>query len=107
MTLSRRSFFCQMTMGATATSTIWRLEELSQTAPRFRSGSPRSGQSIRLDMNINPYGPSPKVVEIIRANLELVNQYPDSEYGLLAERIAGFHGVKANQIALGCGSRVV
>src|SRR5271155_2695161 len=107
MTLSRRNFFCQMTMGAAVTATTWHLDELSQTATRFRPASPPSGQTIRLDMNINPYGPSPKVIEIIRANLELVNQYPDNEYGPLAERIADFHKVKPNQITLGSGSREV
>jgi histidinol-phosphate aminotransferase len=58
-------------------------------------------------MNVNPYGPSPRVVEVIRANLELVNQYPDTEYGPLVERIADFHRVKPTQITLGCGSREV
>jgi len=103
MAISRRNFFRHATIGAAASATTWRLHELSQAGPQSRSGS----APIRLDTNINPYGPSPRVVEVIRANLELVNQYPDSEYGPLVERIADFHRVKPKQITLGCGSREI
>jgi histidinol-phosphate aminotransferase len=107
MRISRRNFFRQITAGAAVSSTTWRLDELSQAASHGRSSSPRPGEPIRLDMNINPYGPSPRVVEVIRANLELVSRYPDSEYEPLVERIADFHRVKTNQVTLGSGSREV
>jgi histidinol-phosphate aminotransferase len=58
-------------------------------------------------MNVNPYGPSPKVLEVTRANLDLVNRYPDSDYQPLVERIADFHRVKSGEVTLGCGSREV
>jgi histidinol-phosphate aminotransferase len=58
-------------------------------------------------MNINPYGPSPKVAEVMRANLDSVNRYPDSEYRPLVERIAGFHKIKPNEVTLGSGSREI
>jgi histidinol-phosphate aminotransferase len=80
------------------------LTELSLAASQNASNSPRPGDPIRLDMNINPYGPSPKVVEVIRANLGLINRYPDDDYAPLLERIADFHKVKSNEITLGCGS---
>ena len=107
MRVSRRNFFCLTTIGAAVSTTkAWRLDELTE-AVQARSDSGLAGGPIRLDMNVNPYGPSPRVVEVIRANLELVNQYPDAEYGPLVERIASLHRVKPAQITLGCGSRGV
>jgi histidinol-phosphate aminotransferase len=107
MPISRRDFFRHASIGAAASATTWRLDESSQALPQGRSGSTRPADPIRLDMNINPYGPSPRVVEMIRTNLEQVNRYPDSAYRHLAERIADFHRVKSNQITLGAGSREV
>jgi histidinol-phosphate aminotransferase len=104
MGISRRSFFHQMTAGTALSATTWHLTELSLAASQNASNSPRPGDPIRLDMNINPYGPSPKVVEVIRANLGLINRYPDDDYAPLLERIADFHKVKSNEITLGCGS---
>jgi len=107
MNASRRDFFRQVTVGAALTAAHWRLDELPQAAFQGRSGSRGSSKPIRLDMNVNPYGPSPKVLETIRASLNLVNKYPDSDYRPLAERIADFHKVKSNEVTLGCGSREV
>jgi histidinol-phosphate aminotransferase len=103
MGISRRSFFHQMTAGTALSATTW-LAELCQAAFQDESNSTRPRDPIRLDMNINPYGPSPKVVEVIRANLGLINRYPDDDYAPLLERIADFHKVKSNEITLGCGS---
>jgi len=107
MGISRRNFFRQIVVGSALSATTWRLDELSQAASTGRSGYGQSGEPIRLDMNINPYGPSPKVLEVIRANLDLVNRYPDNDYHLLSERIADFHKVKSNEVTLGSGSREV
>ena len=107
MDISRRNFFRQITVGAAVTATPWHLEKLSQVASQDRSSPRQSGEPIRLDMNINPYGPSPKVVEVIRANLDSVNRYPDGDYRPLVERIADFHKIKPNEVTLGCGSREV
>jgi len=107
MGISRRNFLRQVTAGAAVSATNWRLDELSQAASHGRSSSRRPEEPIRLDMNINPYGPSPKVVGVIRANLDLVNRYPDSDYRLLVERIADLHRVKSNEVTLGSGSREV
>jgi histidinol-phosphate aminotransferase len=107
MDISRRNFFRQITVGAAVTAKPWHLEELSQVAFQDRSSSHQSSERIRLDMNTNPYGPSPKVVEVIRANLDSVSKYPDSDYRLLLERIADFHKIKPGEVTLGCGSREV
>ena len=107
MGISRRKFFRQIVVGSALSATTWRLDELSQAVSTGRSGYGQSGDSIRLDMNINPYGPSPRVLEVIRANLDLVNRYLDDDYHLLSERIADFHKVKSNEVTLGSGSREV
>ena len=107
MGISRRNFFRQIVVGSALSATTWRLDELSQAVSTGRSGYGQSGDSIRLDMNINPYGPSPRVLEVIRANLDLVNRYLDDDYHLLSERIADFHKVKSNEVTLGSGSREV
>ena len=107
MGISRRNFFRQIVVGSALSATTWRLDELSQASSTGRSGYGPSGEPIRLDMNINPYGPSPKVLEVIRANLDLVNRYPDDDYHLLSERIADLHKVKSNELTLGSGSREV
>jgi histidinol-phosphate aminotransferase len=107
MHISRRNFFRQMTMGAALSATTWRLNELPQAAAQGQTGSRRLREPMRLDMNINPYGPSPKVVEVMRANLESVSSFPDSDYGPLVERIAEFHKVKLSQMTLGSGSREI
>ncbi len=105
MPLTRRSFFQGLGLGVTATSLNWRpLLEL-HAAPRFES--PRFGEVddfIHLDRNENPYGPSPKVREAICAAVSTANRYPASEYDALLEVIARSHGVKSEQVALGCGS---
>jgi len=105
MAISRRNFFRQIVVGSALSATTWRLDELSQAVSTGRSGY--GGEPIRLDMNINPYGSSPKVLEVIRANLDLVNRYPDDDYHHLSERIADFHKVKSNEVTLGSGSREV
>ena len=107
MGISRRNFFRQIVVGSALSATTWRPGELFQAASPGRSDYGQSREPIRLDMNINPYGPSPKVLEVIRANLDLVNRYPDNDYHLLSERIADFHKVKSNEVTLGSGSREV
>ena len=59
---------------------------------------------ILLNSNENAYGPSAKVAEAIKASVGSANRYPRMEYHSLAERIAGLHHVKPEQVLLGCGS---
>lgn len=107
MHLSRRKFFCRIAVGAAAGAAASDLETLAHAAPDSRSSSSPSEKTIRLDMNVNPYGPSPRVLKVIRENPEMVNQYPDSEYGPLVEHIARFHKVRPGQITIGAGSREI
>ena len=107
MHLSRRKFFCRIAVGAAVGAAASDLETLAHAAPDSRSSASLSEKTIRLDMNVNPYGPSPRVLKVIRENPEMVNQYPDSEYGPLVEHIARFHKVRPGQITIGAGSREI
>jgi histidinol-phosphate aminotransferase len=59
---------------------------------------------ILLNRNENAYGPSEKVITVLRDVSLLSNRYPRTEYDSLLTKIAAFHGVKPEQVALGCGS---
>jgi histidinol-phosphate aminotransferase len=107
MHISRRKFFCGITVGAAAGAAASDLEELVQAAPGSRSSASPSEKTIRLDMNVNPDGPSPRVLKVIRENPEMVNKYPDGEYGPLVEQIARFHKVRPGQVTIGDGSREI
>jgi histidinol-phosphate aminotransferase len=103
MTLSRRGFLRSMSAGAVAgTAMHW------SRVPAFEP--PRRDQAggfIRLNNNENAYGPSSKVADAIRSAMGMANRYPFMEYSALIERIASFHGVKPEQVLLGCGSREI
>jgi len=58
---------------------------------------------IRLNRNENPFGPSPKVEEIIR-NARSANRYPVKQYRSLLEKIGSLNRVTPEQVLLGCGS---
>jgi histidinol-phosphate aminotransferase len=76
------------------------------TAPVPRLASTRSGVSepILLNLNENPYGPSEKVLAILRDYSSVGNRYPHTEYDTLIDKLAAIHRVKREQIVLGCGS---
>jgi histidinol-phosphate aminotransferase len=104
MAIGRRKFFRQMTVGAVVSAGTLRLNGLSQAAPSNQSDSTSPSGPMRLDMNVNPYGPSPRAIDAIRANFGRLNQYPDAEYGRFREQIASIHNVKPEQVTLGSGS---
>ena len=59
---------------------------------------------ILLDRNENPYGPSEKVLSVLRESAVTGNRYPRTEYDALTDKLAALHHVKHEQIVLGCGS---
>lgn len=64
-------------------------------------------RAVKLASNENPYGPSPKAIEAIRAAASEVHRYPDGDANALKERLAAFHGVNRDRILLGNGSNEV
>jgi len=60
---------------------------------------------VKLNTNENPFGPSPKVIEAIQAELnDGLRLYPDPEGESLRQTIAAYHGIKPEQVFLGNGS---
>jgi histidinol-phosphate aminotransferase len=59
---------------------------------------------VQIDSNENPYGPSPKAMEAITASERVASRYPDASEDQVVEAIAAHHGVKPENVALGCGS---
>jgi len=58
----------------------------------------------RLNRNENPFGPSPKVEEVIRSASSSANRYPLAQSRWLLEKIASMNHVSPDQVLLGCGS---
>jgi len=60
---------------------------------------------IKLNTNENPYGPSPKVLEVLdRTETEKLQLYSDPEASELVEAIADNFGLSKDQVAVGNGS---
>src|SRR5438045_3143168 len=105
MLTSRRGFLRWLGGGAAATAAArFALAGASQAARIEPSRSRQVDGFLLLNSNENAYGPSPKVIELIKSSDESVNRYPRMQYKALAERIAASSHVKAEQVLLGCGS---
>ncbi|MCY1410906.1 Histidinol-phosphate aminotransferase [compost metagenome] len=60
---------------------------------------------VKLNTNENPYGPSPKALEAMRAELcDNLRLYPDPNSDRLKQAVADYYGVKTNQVFVGNGS---
>jgi histidinol-phosphate aminotransferase len=60
--------------------------------------------SIKLASNESAFGPSPRVLEAIRAEAANVHRYPDGSCFYLHESVARALGVGPEQLLFGCGS---
>ena len=63
---------------------------------------------VKLNTNESPYGPSPKVLEVLRDELanrgDNLRLYPDPASQALVDAIAEYYGLQANQVFVGNGS---
>lgn len=65
-------------------------------------GTPSLAQpTARLNLNENPWGPSPAVARAVRAALSRVNRYVEDESAALIAQIAALERVSPDQIILG------
>jgi histidinol-phosphate aminotransferase len=71
----------------------------AQPAPAAAASLP-----VRLDSNENPYGPAPAVLEAMEQARALGNRYPDDLETGMIDTLSRLHGVKPENIILGCGS---
>jgi histidinol-phosphate aminotransferase len=73
--------------------------------PYVPGEQPKLANLVKLNTNENPYGPSPRVLEALRAELgDSLRLYPDPLSERLRHAIAARHGVTAANVFVGNGS---
>jgi len=81
---------------------IRRLAEANQSKP-LKQSSGRT-KPLLLNLNENPFGPSPLALKAIQAAGSEVHRYPEIQATNLHEEIAAFHGIKADQVLVTAGA---
>jgi histidinol-phosphate aminotransferase len=78
---------------------------VNQLSPYIPGEQPKLDKLVKLNTNENPYGPSPKVIEAIQAELgDGLRLYPDPTSSRLRETVADYYGLQADQVFVGNGS---
>jgi histidinol-phosphate aminotransferase len=73
--------------------------------PYVPGEQPKLTRLVKLNTNENPYGPSPKAIEAMRAEVnDDLRLYPDPNSDLLKQAVARYYGVESNRVFLGNGS---
>jgi len=81
---------------------IRRLAEGDQARPLKQSSG--SAKPIALNLNENPFGPSPLALQAIDAVLSGIHRYPAIQATELHDEIAQFHGVNPDQVLVTAGA---
>jgi histidinol-phosphate/aromatic aminotransferase/cobyric acid decarboxylase-like protein len=113
MNLNRRNLLKQLGAGIAASSSL-AARRASADSSEFAldlQKAPERSEPIRLDLNENAYGPSPKAIAAIQEAAEEIKRYPD--FSVLQKVLADYHSegtpganqlIKPEQIVVGCGS---
>ena len=73
--------------------------------PYVPGEQPKLTKLVKLNTNENPYGPSPKALAAMQAELnDNLRLYPDPNSDLLKQAVAKYYGVDAGKVFLGNGS---
>ena len=73
--------------------------------PYVPGEQPKTSNLIKLNTNENPYGPSPKVLDVLHNEVaDTLRLYPDPNAAELKEAIASYYQLDATQIFVGNGS---
>jgi histidinol-phosphate aminotransferase len=73
--------------------------------PYVPGEQPKGQDLIKLNTNENPYGPSPKVLEALKAGVvDSLRLYPDPSSDRLKNTTANYYGLNASQVFVGNGS---
>ena len=76
-----------------------------QLSPYVPGEQPKIDNLVKLNTNENPYGPSPKVIEAIEAELgDGLRLYPDPSSVMLRQAAADYYGLELGQVFVGNGS---
>ena len=98
--ISRRTFVGAVGFAAGAAV----LEMPLARASAAENHRPEMTGPILLNSNENPYGPSPAALAALVAANSVANRYPDDAEDAMRAAIAKHHGVRPEQVVLGCGS---
>jgi len=80
-------------------------EIVHELTPYVPGEQPKVSNLIKLNTNENPYGPSPKVLEILKATADdSLRLYPDPNADRLKSAIANYYGVPESYTFVGNGS---
>jgi histidinol-phosphate aminotransferase len=73
--------------------------------PYVPGEQPKLAKLVKLNTNENPYGPSPKALAAMQAELnDNLRLYPDPNGERLKQAVADYYGVQLNQVFVGNGS---
>lgn len=73
--------------------------------PYVPGEQPKLANLVKLNTNESPYGPSPRVLDAVRAEVaDTLRLYPDPGSDRLRAGIAALHGIAADQVFVGNGS---
>ncbi|MES9965074.1 MAG: histidinol-phosphate transaminase [Candidatus Sedimenticola sp. 20ELBAFRAG] len=76
-----------------------------QLTPYVPGEQPKMNDLIKLNTNENPYGPSPRALEALRAEADdTLRLYPDPNADRLKEAVADYYGVTTAEVFVGNGS---
>lgn len=81
---------------------IRRLAESGDSKPLKQSIS--DAKPIALNLNENPFGPSPKALAVLQEEISAVHRYPAINATGLHENIAAFHHVATGQVLVTAGA---
>ena len=78
---------------------------VGRLTPYIPGEQPKLDKLVKLNTNENPYGPSPRVLEAIQAELsDALRLYPDPNAERLKQAIADYYGIASAQVFVGNGS---
>lgn len=78
---------------------------VKQLVPYVPGEQPKLTNLVKLNTNENPYGPSPRALEAMRAEVgDSLRLYPDPNGDRLKQAAAAFYGVQPAQVFVGNGS---
>ncbi len=73
--------------------------------PYVPGEQPKLAKLVKLNTNENPYGPSPKAIAAMQAEVgDNLRLYPDPNSDRLKHAVADYYGVQPNQVFVGNGS---
>jgi histidinol-phosphate aminotransferase len=105
MTISRRTLLERLGAGVALAVAAPRLAAAGLTGDAAALAGTRPGGAIRLHRNESAHGPSSKVIAaLVEATKRTAGDYPDAAVEALRRKIARTHGIRVEQLVLGCGS---